>query len=191
MSNTQVNVAQKIHHCNYVTSAWNSGGGGGGVIINTQEQICWLKFANKATGEISENFSLVKNTHYKFPHNIQIPIGLHVLYNSSGFADTYKVYIQSTLEGLVKQVHSKLQAYCSEDVTAKPKFYHLSKRLALSEKVNSLHCISIILPHHLYINYVEMVLNSVFPYSQEHDALSFIFMQNVGVRFGKVIRILK
>ena len=54
-----------------------------------------------------------------------------------GFADTYKSYIQSVLEDLVKQVHSKLQVYCSGDVTVKPRFYHLSERLALSEKVTA------------------------------------------------------
>ena len=64
-----------------------------------------------------------------------------IAFISSGFADTYKAYIHSTLEGLIKQVHSKLQIYCSEEVTTKPRFYHLSKRLALSEKViKFLHC---------------------------------------------------
>ncbi len=56
---------------------------------------------------------------------------------SSGFADTYKAYIQSVLEDLVKQVHSKLQLYCSGDISVKPRFYHLSERLALSEKVTT------------------------------------------------------
>ena len=55
---------------------------------------------------------------------------------SSGFADTYKAYIQSVLEDLVKQVHSKLQIYSSADIYVKPRFYHLSERLALTEKVN-------------------------------------------------------
>ena len=56
---------------------------------------------------------------------------------SSGFADTYKAYIRSVLEDLVKQVHSKLQIYCSGDSSVKPRFYHLSERLALSEKVTT------------------------------------------------------
>ena len=56
---------------------------------------------------------------------------------SSGFADTYKAYIQSVLEDLVKQVHSKLQIYSSGDISVKPRFYHLSERLALSEKVTT------------------------------------------------------
>lgn len=34
-----------------------------------------------------------------------------------------------------------------------------------------------------------LTANLVFPYLQEHDALSFIFMQNVGVLFGKVINL--
>lgn len=59
---------------------------------------------------------------------------------SSGFADIYKVYIQSILEDLLKQVHGKLQMYCSGDVSVKPRFYHLSERLALSEKVTTCTC---------------------------------------------------
>jgi hypothetical protein len=34
---------------------------------------------------------------------------------------------------------------------------------------------------------LKTILTPIFPLLQEHDALSFIFMQNVGVRFGKVI----
>lgn len=59
---------------------------------------------------------------------------------STGFADTYKAHIQSTLESLVKQLHSIVQAYCTEEEQqsgARPRFYLLSKRLALTDKVNT------------------------------------------------------
>ena len=62
----------------------------------------------------------------------------NVLFTNSGFVNTYKVFIKSTLESLVKQMHSIAQAYCCEEYqefTRIPRFYLLSKRLELSQKV--------------------------------------------------------
>ena len=58
--------------------------------------------------------------------------------SSLGFADTYRAFIQSTLENLVKQLHCMVQAYCDgehKDVTTVPRFYRLCNRLELSQKV--------------------------------------------------------
>ena len=55
--------------------------------------------------------------------------------------DTYKTFVQSTLEGLVKELHGVVHAYCDEEhlqISRTPRFYLMSKRLALSQKVNPL-----------------------------------------------------
>ena len=79
-------------------------------------------------------------------------LSMHVFISYSlGFADTYRGFIQSTLENLVKQLHCIVQAYCDEelkDVTAIPRFYRLCNRLELSHKV----CDLVILFPFLYMH---------------------------------------
>ena len=66
----------------------------------------------------------------------------------SGFADVYKAFIQSTLEGLVKEVHNIIQAYCREEnKTTVPRFYLMCKRLMLSPKVVIQKCLICIIIH--------------------------------------------